>query len=449
MPANKKVVCSASNSLNLKRYSRSNGSQLFCKRNILTYTVTGTRISLQIPKVYRNKGGNMKRSVFSLIMFMLVLSSLCWATITWTQKTDMPTGRDGLGIGVVEGIVYCIGGWTAGSPSSATGTVEAYDPASDSWSTKASMPTARGFLATCVLNDTIYAIGGWNNASMGLKTVEAYDPVSNSWTTKTSMQTGRNGLGAEVVNGRIYALGGYLSETNVVEEYDPVSNLWTYKTSMPTTRFYFASEVINDRIYIAAGRSAGVNLGPTYEYDPVADTAGGTPWQIVASVPTPRYHPEAAIVQDRMYVCGGLADSDLGIGLFGICMRAEVATVEVYDAVQDTWMVDTPMGFARRELDVGSVGNKLYAIGGWPSGVCYINEEGEVAVGVSEEKKEIVFEDTGYTTELVRGPFIIPKEWCGEIYDITGKRSYDEKLKAGIYFLKRDRDFTRRIIVIK
>ncbi len=369
--------------------------------------------------------------------------------ITWTQETNMPTGRDGLGIGVVDSIVYCIGGWTAGSPSTATGVVEAYDPVSGTWSTKAPMPTPRGFLATCVLNDTIYAMGGWNGSSMGLKKVEAYDPVTDSWTTKDSMQTGRNGLGAEAVNGKIYAIGGYLSETAVVEEYDPVSNAWTSKSSMPTTRFYFASGVIAGKIYVAAGRSGGVNLGPTYEYDPAADTAGGTAWQTAAAIPTTRYHPEAAIVQDRMYVCGGLEVTDLAIGERGGCLRAEVATVEVYNPAQDTWMVDTPMNFARRELDVGAVGNNLYAIGGWPSGVCSINEEGEVTVGVSEEERKASGEDAGCTTQLVRGPFIVPQEWYGKIYDVTGKRARNERLQAGIYFLKKQRGQKRKIVVIK
>ncbi len=299
------------------------------------------------------------------------------------------------------------------------------------------------------MNDTIYALGGWNNINNGLTTVEAYDPVNNTWSSKASMQTGRNGLGAEVVNGKVYAIGGFLSETDVVEEYDPVSNSWLYKTSMPTTRFFFASEVINNKIYVAAGRSIGVNLSATYEYEPAADTVGGTPWQSRADIPTTSYHPEAAVVNGKMYVCGGLNGSDLAYGIFGNMSRAEIANVEVYDAVQDTWMTDTPMGFARRELDVGAVGNKLYAIGGWPSGVCFINEEGEVAVGVSEEEQGIIIEDDRCISELVRGPFIAPKDWCWEIYDITGKRTSGERLKAGIYFLKKEGNFTKRIIVIK
>src|SRR5690242_15221774 len=59
---------------------------------------------------------------------------------SWTTKASMPTSRYGLSVGVVNGILYAIGGDTINGPSN---TVEAYDPATDTWSAKASMPTAR------------------------------------------------------------------------------------------------------------------------------------------------------------------------------------------------------------------------------------------------------------------------------------------------------------------
>ncbi len=51
----------------------------------------------------------------------------------------MPTERARLGIGVVNGILYAVGGSSGG----AVNTVEAYDPATDRWTTKSPMPTPR------------------------------------------------------------------------------------------------------------------------------------------------------------------------------------------------------------------------------------------------------------------------------------------------------------------
>src|ERR1051326_6071290 len=55
------------------------------------------------------------------------------------------------------------------------------------WAVKAPMPTARHDMATSPVNGVIYAIGGKDLADNDLGTVEAYDPASNTWTTKASM----------------------------------------------------------------------------------------------------------------------------------------------------------------------------------------------------------------------------------------------------------------------
>jgi hypothetical protein len=386
------------------------------------------------------------KTKISLLLFLFVVSLT--GTIEWTQKTDMPTGRDGLGIGVVNDTVYCIGGWTAGNPNTATGIVEAYDPISDSWTTKTSMPTPRGFPAVCVLNNKIYALGGWNASSNGLTTVEVYDPASDTWASLAPMQTGRNGLGAEAVNGKVYAIGGFLGETAVVEEYDTLTSTWTYKTPMPTTRFFFASEVVNDKIYVLGGRSAGVNLGPTYIYEPAADTTGGTPWQTGASIPTPRYHPEAGALYDIIYVCGGLTDSDLICGSSEES-RADVAVVESYDTHTDNWGTEIPMLAARRELDVGVVGTCLYAIGGWPVSVSNRNEEGFVFSGIAEADAKAIHGGHIYAPTILTGALYLPKDKTCRVFDITGREVDAARLSPGIYFIEMDGQITNKVIKIR
>src|SRR2546426_9123415 len=96
---------------------------------------------------------------------------------------------------------------------------------------------------------------GGNNVNAGvLGTVEAYDPTTNTWTTKAPMPTPRHGLGTSVVNGVIYAMGGsagYLLGT--VEAYDPATNTWSTKASMPTARYYPSTSIVNGVIYAVGG----------------------------------------------------------------------------------------------------------------------------------------------------------------------------------------------------
>ncbi|MEO8910242.1 MAG: kelch repeat-containing protein [Gemmatimonadaceae bacterium] len=136
----------------------------------------------------------------------------------------------------------------------------------NSWTTKASMPTAREFLGAGAINGTLYALGGYNNGPLG--TLEAYDPASNTWTTKWSMPTARFGLSVGVINGILYAVGGNDNNGQLLgtlEAYDPASNTWTTEPSMPTARAFLGVGVINGIFYAAGGYGSGNGLSATLE----------------------------------------------------------------------------------------------------------------------------------------------------------------------------------------
>jgi hypothetical protein len=103
--------------------------------------------------------------------------------------------------------------------------VEEYDPVTDIWTTKASMPIVNGYFGTGVVNGIIYTMGGADDPNFPYKIVSAYDPLADEWSNKTAMPTARFALGAAVVNGKIYAIGGSPnwppSSLSVVEEYTP------------------------------------------------------------------------------------------------------------------------------------------------------------------------------------------------------------------------------------
>jgi N-acetylneuraminic acid mutarotase len=139
---------------------------------------------------------------------------------SWTTKASMHHARSGPAVGVVNGILYAVGGWGACCLMTS---VEAYNPATDSWTAKAQMPTRRYGLAAGVINGRLYAVGGCcdNNFHL-LGAVEAYDPVTNTWITEATMPTARYGLAAGVINGKLYAIGGDDgSPLNTVEAFNP------------------------------------------------------------------------------------------------------------------------------------------------------------------------------------------------------------------------------------
>jgi N-acetylneuraminic acid mutarotase len=180
----------------------------------------------------------------------------------------MNTPRDSLGVGVVNGILYAVGGQFPDQVALPTN--EAYDPTTNTWSVKANMPTARYQFAVGVINNILYAVGGQNGSTL-YATVEAYDPTTDTWSTKAPMPTARNALAVVVVNGILYAIGGSNSVAcggpcAVVESYNPTHNKWSTRgvPSLPTATDLLAAGVVNTTIYAMKG-VAGGNYVPTVE----------------------------------------------------------------------------------------------------------------------------------------------------------------------------------------
>jgi N-acetylneuraminic acid mutarotase len=177
---------------------------------------------------------------------------------TGNNLAPMPTARNFLAAATgLDGRIYAVGG--ADSDSKTAGTLEAYDPATNSWSTKRSMPTARYFLAAATGPDgKIYAVGGSSDPISILATVEAYDPATDSWSAQAPMPSTRAALAAVAApDGKIYAIGGSNDPVNIagaVEAFNPATNSWSAEAAMPTPRWGLAAtEAPNGKIYVMGG----------------------------------------------------------------------------------------------------------------------------------------------------------------------------------------------------
>src|SRR3954471_9381403 len=77
------------------------------------------------------------------------------------------------------------------------------------WVTLASQNEPRQEMAVAELNGRIYAIGGFRAGSTRANTVEAYDPTSDSWQTMAPLPIGLNHPLAATAGGHIYVIGGH------------------------------------------------------------------------------------------------------------------------------------------------------------------------------------------------------------------------------------------------
>jgi N-acetylneuraminic acid mutarotase len=201
-----------------------------------------------------------------------------------------------------------------------------YDPVSDAWKGLAPMPTKRGSPVAAVVGGKIYVIGG---ASMhpgssepavhparphrSLGTVEEYDPATNTWRARSSMPTARNHAAVGVVKDKIYVIGGRLgaafigvaSNTDVVEEYDPATDGWgAVRARMLTGRSAAAWGTYGGRIYVAGGEFQNAQLMAAYRALEAYDPAGNR-WISLPQMPVPRHGLAGAMVGNRLHLVSG------------------------------------------------------------------------------------------------------------------------------------------------
>jgi N-acetylneuraminic acid mutarotase len=202
-----------------------------------------------------------------------------------------------------------------------------YDPAADSWKALAPMPAKRGSPVAAAVGDKIYVIGGATTPPgsketavhparphISVGTVEEYDPATNTWRQRTPMPTPRNHATAGVVNGKIYVIGGRVggafitsgsSNVDVVEEYDPATDTWgSARAKMPSARSAMASGVHGGRIYVTGGEGQNAQMMYTFRaleaYDPASNS-----WTVLPSLPVSRHGLAGAVLGNRLHMVSG------------------------------------------------------------------------------------------------------------------------------------------------
>jgi roadblock/LC7 domain-containing protein len=265
----------------------------------------------------------------------------------WATMANLPTGRQWVASGVINGEVYVVGGLNSGSSNA----LEAYNPATNTWTTGlAVMPTARYGLDAGVVNGILYAVGG-ENGSNAMSMVEAYNPATNSWNALAPLPHPLYELGVAGVNGILYAIGGTdkTSAFNTVESYDPATNSWTTGlATMPTPRYEFAVGVLNGLIYAVGGvTNGGAYLTALEAYNPATNT-----WSTLAPLPAALMGLSVSTANGFLYALGGDNGSN------------PVSTVYAYNPTTNAWSALSSLPNYSTFATANTVNNVIYLVGG-------------------------------------------------------------------------------------
>jgi len=225
----------------------------------------------------------------------------------WSQLAPMPSPRGEVGVAELNGIIYCMGGWTGNIESDRN---HAYNIATGTWSVKANLPFRMASNDAVAYNGKIYLVGGIveNPASFFIE----YTPETNLYRVLSPPLRTRRNAKLIVYQDRFYLLGGQYDHgldrfvTDQVEEYNPQTEVWTQKAPMPLGLQHYGASLINGKIHVICGASTGwpvpnLVLHPThYVYDIATDT-----WSQKSDLPFSLFALETAVYNDELYIFGG------------------------------------------------------------------------------------------------------------------------------------------------
>ncbi|XP_066546115.1 kelch-like protein diablo isoform X2 [Amia ocellicauda] len=204
---------------------------------------------------------------------------------SWLEMAPMNVARSELGLAMLDGFVFAVGGWEG---HSRLDSVECYNPHTNTWHFVESMKMAVTSPAVVALDGLLYVTGGAVlEDGDGMDLAQVYNPKACLWTEVAPMQIARSGSAACILRGKIYVIGGWhasTENTDKVECYEPKTNQWTMCAPMKERRYRPGVAVVDGKIYVLGGEEGWDRYHDTIErYCEETDS-----WEIVGEMPTSR-----------------------------------------------------------------------------------------------------------------------------------------------------------------
>lgn len=124
---------------------------------------------------------------------------------------------------------------------------------------------------------------------------------------------------------------------------------WQELAPMPEPRAGMAAVAYDGDIYAIAGEGPEGVQGTVFRYNPDDDT-----WETLRDKPTPVTDVKGALIGEKIYVPGGLAEDG-----------SPTDILEIYDPRRDTWEVGASLPKAISAYALADFEGQLYLFGGW------------------------------------------------------------------------------------
>ncbi|MBK7641862.1 MAG: hypothetical protein IPJ19_02240 [Planctomycetes bacterium] len=248
--------------------------------------------------------------------------------------------------------------------SASTALVEVYDAQAGAWQSSGVLSQARFALSAASVGTKVIFAGGATGTPASpviVDTVDIYDSSlgvqSNTaaWSV-AHLSHERAMMGVAVCGNKVIFAGGFdlVSTRSEVDIYDLSTNSWSTSTLPLSQAFYGASVGVGDQAYFFGGITGPGASAVVTDVVQIYDATNGT-WTVDSLPAGPRSLAAVAAVGNMILVGGGTDGSG-----------ATFDVVEVFDTSTGTWLPATHLSQARLDLKAASVGTKALFAGGSP-----------------------------------------------------------------------------------
>ncbi len=231
------------------------------------------------------------------------------------------------------------------------------------WTVQTPSNTRRDSGTAVLYEDKIYTFGGYAGGNNALRSWEVYSVDTDTWEYPYGkwMLNNRAHLASAVLDNMIYLIGGYTtrddgSNLDMVTVFDPAAGKFTAEEPLPMAVAFPGAAAAEGKIYVAGGLDNSDNpLNLILSFDP--DQEEGSRWQTEAAVLSmARFAHGTIAVNGKIYVMGGLntwADEEV-----------YTSTGEIFNPATGSVIPMASMPIPLARFGTATDGRYIYVVGG-------------------------------------------------------------------------------------
>ena len=279
----------------------------------------------------------------------------------WVEGPPLHHARAAGAAVVVGNEVVVVGGRTAGSSPAEVAPTEVFD--GTSWHDAAGIPVTGDHVAAASDGRYVYVVGGRKlTVAANTAAVQRFDPNTGTWTQLPPVPSPVSDCGVAVVGSRLIVVGGESIGTvfNTVRAFDLTTSTWSTLPSLAAARHGEAVTVIGNTLYAIDGAAQPGHNASTRTLQTIALPVPSPPaqpagsWQLGPNSPYATQQVGAAVLQNRIWVAGGLTGP-----------ASATANTQFYDPTVGAWGPGPNLPVPLHHAMMVTYRNTVWVIGGF------------------------------------------------------------------------------------